>query len=192
MSPWCVGWGHERAARHCCSYGSGTCGSGMPCWSPSPVLNPPPCLDPSAVLPPQLCVLFTQHQTLLGGQIRVSILWKFRVFVELLLQFHKGCLPRRTDLLLLEHWIQLLLKEHLFPSALWELLLSLVPAHLPAPCAAGHSDGWYHMGGLREASWRLLFLWCYEIWCSWGFCCELHPWATALGRGKNASAEDGG
>lgn len=117
MSPWCVGWGHERAARHCCSYGSGTCGSGMHCRNPSPVLNPPPCLDPSAVLPPQLCVLFTQHQTLLGGQIRVSILWKFRVFVELLLQFHKGCLPRRTDLLLLEHWIQLLLKEHLFPSA---------------------------------------------------------------------------
>lgn len=86
--------------------------------------------------------------------------------------------------MLLKHWVQLLLKEHLSPSALWELLLSLVPSHLPALCAAGHGGGWCHMGGLREASQRLLFLWCYEIWCSWGFCCELHAWVAALGRGK--------
>lgn len=61
--------------------------------------------------------------------------------------------------MLLGRWIQLLLKEHLSPNGLWKLLLSLVPGHLPALCAARHGDGWYHMGGLREASQRLLILW---------------------------------
>lgn len=43
--------------------------------------------------------------------------------------------------MLLERRIQLLLKEHLSPSALWELLLSLVPGHLLSLVLPGGMDG---------------------------------------------------